>query len=221
MMNDAAVSQDETLPTTVNWVFFQGMKKQDPWKPIEFTLHLFPGLMRLPEPLEHWLTLMGRRSNNKWFFWPECTVRQMKIVLSCFLVNVAPGNLKLESTRKKTMSEEEEEGGKTTVEFNDGQVLSDLLEGGQCETRYMEVTVTKNRENDLWDSYKLPGKHSYNRIPVPNIPKKLLGTARMIIEDHWLEFVVEHETLLNQFFDYNQQYFDNWDDEQKKDVLCV
>jgi hypothetical protein len=118
------------------------------------------------------------------------------------------------------MSEEEEEGGKTTVEFNDGQVLSDLLEGGQCETRYMEVTVTKNRENDLWDSYKLPGKHSYNRIPVPNIPKKLLGTARMIIEDHWLEFVMEHETLLNQFFDYNQQYFDNWDDEQKKMYVC-
>jgi hypothetical protein len=59
MMNDTAVSKDETLPTTVNWVFFQGIKKQDPWKPIEFTLNLFPGLTRLPEPLEHWLTLMG------------------------------------------------------------------------------------------------------------------------------------------------------------------
>jgi hypothetical protein len=122
--------------------------------------------------------------------------------------------------KEKTTSKEEEEGGKTTVEFDNGQVLSDLLEGGQCENRYMEVIVTKNRENDLWDSYKLPGKHSYNRIPVPKIPKKLLGAARMIIEDHWLEFVMEHKTLLNQFFDYNQKYFDNWDDEQKKMYVC-
>jgi hypothetical protein len=216
MMNNAAVDQDETHPTTVNWVFFQGIQKHDPSKPIEFTLCLFPGLMTLPKPLEHWLTLMGRRRNNKWLFWPECTVRQMKIVLSCFLVNVAPGNLKLEITKKQTAPEtEQEEGGTTTVELDDGQVLSDLLEGQGGTTRWMEVTVRKNREDDLRDSYKLPGKHTYNRIPVPKIPKKLLGTARMIIEDHWLEFVTEHKTLLNRFFDTNKKYFDDWDDARK------
>jgi hypothetical protein len=84
----------------------------------------------------------------------------MKIVLSCFLVNVAPGNLKLEVTRKTAASEEEEEGGKMTVELDDNQVLSDLLES-QCKTRSMKVTVRKNRENDLWNSYKLHGKQAH------------------------------------------------------------
>jgi hypothetical protein len=214
-MNNAAVDQNEQHPTTVNWVFFQGIQKQDPSKPIEFTLRLLPGLMTMPKPLEHWLTLMGQRSDNKWLFWPKCTVRQMKIVLSCFLVNVAPGNLKLEITMKKTSPETEEEGGEATVELDDGQVLSDLLEGQGGTTTWMDVTVRKKREDDLWDSYKLPGKHTYNRIPVPKVTKKLLGTARMIIEDHWLEFVTEHETLLNRFFETNKKFFDDWDDARK------
>jgi hypothetical protein len=35
--------------------------------------------------------------------------------------------------------------------------------------------------------------------------------ARMIMEDHWLEFVLEHEGLLYQFFDYNDECFENWE----------
>jgi hypothetical protein len=35
--------------------------------------------------------------------------------------------------------------------------------------------------------------------------------ARMIMEEHWLKFVLEHEGLLYQFFDYNNECSENWE----------
>jgi hypothetical protein len=42
-------------------------------------------------------------------------------------------------------------------------------------------------------------------IPKPKIDKELLETAKMMMEDAWLDYVKEHWVLLEEFFEYNEK----------------
>jgi hypothetical protein len=42
-------------------------------------------------------------------------------------------------------------------------------------------------------------------IPKPKIDKELLETAKMMMEDAWLDYVKEHWALLEEFFEYNEK----------------
>jgi hypothetical protein len=98
------------------------------------------------ESMEHWFTLIvHRRKPTRWFFWPECTIGQVKKILSCFLVDVAPGNMKIEVERTTVESNEGEESSKTFVKLDkDNLVLAELPEG-QCEYRSMNVKVREKK----------------------------------------------------------------------------
>jgi hypothetical protein len=212
-MNDAAIDEeDETHPTTVNWVFFQGKRKPSPNRPFCLNPDFLPRFGGYGKSMEHWMTLIEhRRKPTRWCFWPECTIGQVKKILSCFLVDIAPGNMKIEIERTTAESNEGEESSETFVELDDDNLVLAELPESQCEYRSMNVKVRKKKDKDLWDSYWVPGKCHFNFPKVPKIPKKYMDDARVIMEEHWLEFVLEHEGLLYRFFDYNDECFENWE----------
>jgi hypothetical protein len=143
-MNDAAVDRDETHPTTVNWVFFQEKRKPSPNKPFSLQPDLLPRFGGYGKSMEHWMELIVHRQKlTRWFFWPEYTIGQVKIILSCFLVNVSPGNMKIEVERTTADSNEGEESSTTFVELDDNDLIHAELPDGQCEYRSMKVNVRK------------------------------------------------------------------------------
>jgi hypothetical protein len=146
-MNDAAIDEeDETHPTTVNWVFFQGKRKPSPNLPFCLNPDFLPRFRGYGKSMEQWMTLIEhRRKPTRLCFWPECTIGQVKKILSCFLVDIAPGNMKIEIERTTAESNAGEESSETFVELGDDNLVLAELPESQCEYRSMNVKVRKKR----------------------------------------------------------------------------
>jgi hypothetical protein len=189
-----------------------------PEKHFTLSVNFLPIYCLFPQQMRHWSHLNGDRRNNKWFIWPDCTVGTVKIIFSCFLVNVAPGNMALEL--KENYRKDKGSGAyvfDTVPLEDDNQMMEEILKPGK-ENRCMNLDVWKKRELNLWDSYKNVGPPFK---PKPKIDDQYLEVAPFLVEDHWMEFVSQHSGLLTRFFDYNETIFENWDMKYLYAPMCV
>jgi hypothetical protein len=69
----------------------------------------------------------------------------------------------------------------------------------------LSISLKKNKEYDWWDSYRNTFQYPHELIPKPKIKKELLETAKMMMEDAWLDYVKEHWALLVELFEYNEK----------------
>jgi hypothetical protein len=134
----------ESLIVCVTWVFFQGKRKPSPNKPFSLQPDFLPRFGGYGVSMEHWMAVIVHRP-TRCFFWPECTIGQVKIIMSCFLDDVAPGNMKIEVERTTAESNERKESSTTFVELDDNNLTLAELPEGQCKYRYMKVNVRKKR----------------------------------------------------------------------------
>jgi hypothetical protein len=75
--------------------------KEDDKTSIDLHPHFLPLYCTFPKICNQWKKLNGNRFSSVWFIWPDCKVSTLKIIISCFLVNVTPANLSICMTKKR------------------------------------------------------------------------------------------------------------------------
>jgi hypothetical protein len=190
-------SADSAKVSSINSLDLQEEDKT----PIDLHPHFLPLYCIFPQICNQWKKLNGNRFSSVWFIWPDCKVSTLKIIFSCFLVNVAPANLSICMTKKRGSFYS------AGITLDEDSLISEApdLFVWKNGSRGLSISLKKNKECDWWDSYRNTFQYPHELIPKPKIEKELLETAKMMMEDAWLDYVKEHWALLEEFFEYNEK----------------
>jgi hypothetical protein len=193
-------SDDDTQKTTMT------AKKEDNLEmrmPIRVSPKFTPHWMNWPKTCEHWRQINPCRQFSWWYVWPGCKVGTLKTIFSCFLVNVAPGNITVEMRRKSRSD--------PRIVLDDDEQLLDELVPNKHGKNLISCWVYKKRDAVLWREWS---EGTQPELPV--IKKGLMEAAKRMVEDCWLDFVREHSELLEIFLKYNEKAWENEIEERKK-----